>query len=155
MTGQSRFFLSTGIVLGVLGMVTLPTAAGTIVGLAACSGGGPDCTPTSPNAGGPPLRLQKAGSNITLSWGASCLGTDTDYAVYEGTIGGTFTSHASRLSSTSGLTTATFASAAGSKYYLVVPRNSAREGSYGTRTGGVERPVGLGECAAQLIGSCL
>ena len=102
-------------------------------------------------AGGSPLRLQKAGSNITLSWGASCLGTDTDYAVYEGTIGGTFTSHASRLCSTSGLTTATFAPAAGNKYYLVVPRNSAREGSYGTRTGGVERPVGLGQCAAQLI----
>jgi alpha-tubulin suppressor-like RCC1 family protein len=104
--------------------------------------------------GGSSLRLQKAGANLTLTWGASCLGTDTDYAVYEGTVGGTFTSHASRLCGTSGLTTATFASAAGSTYYLIVPRNSAREGSYGTRTGGIERPVGLGECAAQLLGSC-
>jgi len=105
-----------------------------------------------PNGG--PLRLQKAGSNVALSWGASCVGTDTDYAVYEGTIGGTFTSHASRLCSTSGLRTATFAPAVGNRYYLVVPRNSAREGSYGTRTGGAERPVGLGQCASQLIGSC-
>ena len=50
--------------------------------------------------------------------------------------------------------TATFAPAAGDRYYLVVPRNTAREGSYGTRSGGAERPAGLGQCAAQLIASC-
>jgi hypothetical protein len=104
--------------------------------------------------GGSSLRLQKAGANVTLTWGASCLGTDTDYAVYEGTVGGTFTSHASRLCSTGGLTTATLAPAVGNKYYVIVPRNASREGSYGTRTGGAERPVGTGQCAAQLIGGC-
>jgi hypothetical protein len=105
-------------------------------------------------AGGAPLLLEKAGSNITLSWAASCRGSDTDYAVYEGTIDGSFTSHAFRFCSTSGLTTKTFVPDAGNKYYLVVPRNAAREGSYGTRSGGAERPVGLTQCASQLIGSC-
>jgi hypothetical protein len=119
-----------------------------------CTTGTPVAAGRVPDAGGSPLRLQKAGSNVTLTWGASCLGTDTDYAVYEGTVGGTFTSHVSRLCSTGGLTTATFAPAAGNKYYFVVSRNASREGSYGTRTGGAERPVGTGQCAAQLIGSC-
>ena len=100
-----------------------------------CTTGTQSAAGRVPSAGGSPLRLQKAGSNVTLTWGTSCLGTDTDYAVYEGTVGGTFTSHASRLCSTGGLTTASFAPAAGNRYYLVVPRNASREGSYGTQDG--------------------
>jgi hypothetical protein len=119
-----------------------------------CTAATPSPAGRVPGAGGSALRLQRAGSNLTLTWGASCLGTDTDYAVYEGLLAGTFTSHVSRLCSTGGLTTATLTPVAGNRYYLVVPRNATRQGSYGTRSGGAERPVGTGLCAAQLISSC-
>jgi hypothetical protein len=51
--------------------------------------------------------------------------------------------------------TETFAPGAGNRYYLVVPRNAAAEGSYGTRSGAIERPVGGGACAAtQVVTPC-
>jgi hypothetical protein len=106
-------------------------------------------------ASGAPLLVGKGIlGQITLTWSASCLGTDTDYEIYEGTIGGTFTSHTSRFCSTSGATTKTLLPLPMNAYYLVVPRNSTREGSYGTKSGGVERPQGVLACLSQLIGSC-
>src|SRR5206468_2510847 len=95
---------------------------------------------------GTPLRAVKSGaSNVALSWGASCVTSDTDYEVYEGTIG-TYYSHASSVCTTAGALTTTFTPAAGSTYYLVVPRNAVREGSYGKSSGGTERPVGSAPC---------
>ena len=92
---------------------------------------------------GAQLTAAKSGSDLTLAWDASCVGSDTNYEVYEGAIGGTFSSHVSRLCSTSGTTTATFEPADGNWYYLVVPRSVDREGSYGTNSQGDERePAG-------------
>jgi len=103
---------------------------------------------------GPPLQLSKAsGSDITLSWGASCVGTDTDYEIYAGILG-SYYSHGSLYCSTGGATTKTFTPAASSVYYLVVSRNAQREGSYGKRTGGIERPVGLNACRPQQLAAC-
>ena len=85
--------------------------------------------------------MAKTDSEITLSWDASCVAGDDDYEIYEGE-GGDFTSHTSKLCTTLGATSATFVPAAGSSYYLVVPRNADREGSYGTDSNGIERPQG-------------
>ncbi len=101
---------------------------------------------------GVPLTVTKTAGNLTLSWGGSCASGDTDYEIYEGTLGASFSyNHASKFCSTAGATTMTFAAPAGSLYYLVVPRNPLGEGSYGKRTGGTERPPGASQCLPQQI----
>jgi len=106
---------------------------------------------------GQPLSVDKTGTyKITLTWDVSCLLTDTDFAIYEGTIG-EYYSHESRYCSTGNLTTKTFTPLAGSTYYLVVPLNPTREGSYGTDYilgTSAERPQGELPCQIQQIGSC-
>lgn len=101
------------------------------------------------------LVVDKAGANITVSWSASCSAGATDYGIYEGTIG-TWYSHTRKVcTDTGGDLTETFAPAAASSYYLVVPRNSAEEGSYGQSSGGAERPVGAAVCVApQVLTPC-
>jgi hypothetical protein len=88
-----------------------------------------------------------------LTWGASCLPGDTDYAAYEGWIGD-WASHFLRTCTTGGMLEATFAPGSGARYYLVVPRNAASEGSHGRTSDGLERPTGSSPCLSQLIGSC-
>ena len=111
--------------------------------------------PNGADVPGSQLSVDKeAGGEITLSWGASCLLGDTDFEVYEGTLGD-FTSHAAKFCTTGGATTKTFSPAAGSTYYLVVPRNASREGSYGTDSGVNERPQGGSACLVQSIDACL
>jgi hypothetical protein len=94
------------------------------------------------------LTLARSGaSNLALAWGASCSPIENDYAVYEGTLG-SFSSHQSVVCSTGGLTSTTIQPGAGSRYYLVVPRNNQREGSYGNTTAG-PRPPAVNACVAQ------
>jgi hypothetical protein len=99
------------------------------------------------------LTVDKSGDDITLQWADSCVATDTDYAVYEGTLGD-FTSHVSRVCTTGGATAATLPPAEGLTYYLVVPRNAGHEGSYGKTSDGVERPAAASSCLPQAIGAC-
>ena len=100
------------------------------------------------------LTIAKAPSNqITLSWDASCSVNDDDYEIYEGTIG-TFQSHGSLVCTTNGNNTKTVVPSAGDRYYLVVPRNADREGSYGTDSSNVPRTLGTPACLTQLLGSC-
>jgi hypothetical protein len=98
------------------------------------------------------LTVAKSGANLALSWSASCSSADNNYEVYEGAIG-TWYSHVP-VSCATGGTTATFAPAAGNRYYLAVPRNAANEGSYGKNSAGVERPSSAAACVGQSIGSC-
>ena len=92
-----------------------------------------------------------AGGDITLSWGASCSATDTDYSVYEGGLGSYYT-HVARLCSTGGATSVTLTPPSGaSVYYLVVPRNAAFEGVYGKASSGAPIPPGGTTCTAQLV----
>ena len=122
--------------------------------LCAASGTSAGVVPDGSFSPGTPLTIAKAaGSDVTLSWGASCTGSDTDYAVYEGTLG-VWYSHAAKLCSTGGLQTTTLTPAAGSTYYLVVAANDTNEGSYGRRSSGAERPVGAGACRTALPGAC-
>jgi len=90
-----------------------------------------------------------AGSDLKLTWGASCKTTDNDFAIYEGTIGN-YSSHAARFCTTAGATSKTFTPSVGSKYYLVVPVNGSFEGSYGPASSG-ERPPGVNACLPQSI----
>ncbi len=90
------------------------------------------------------------GGRITLSWGASCAAGDVDYAIYEGTLGA-FDSHVGKFCSTGGVTNIGFQPPAHDTYYLVVPRNARREGSYGTTSGGMQRPQGNNSCLPQEI----
>ena len=102
---------------------------------------------------GVPLAVAKAGSEIALAWSPSCLTGDDDYEIYEGTIGD-FTSHVPIFCTTGGATSKTFLPDASDRYYLVVPRNATREGSYGESSPGTERPAGVSACLPRQIGTC-
>jgi glucose/arabinose dehydrogenase len=101
---------------------------------------------------GAPLRVDRAGTQITLTWGPSCLGSDTMYGVYEGLIG-EWDGHKPRAC-TVAPTTYTFTPNPGNRFYLVVPRNAQREGSYGQNSAGLERPAGAISCIDQNIQGC-
>jgi len=112
-------------------------------------------TPDGKLVAGTPLRIGKApGGEISLTWGASCMPSDSDYEVYEGTLGA-FASHAARVCSTAGATSFDLTPAAASSYYLIVSRNGIREGSYGRSSALVERPQGQNPCLPRQIGLCL
>ena len=103
---------------------------------------------------GTPLSVEVVpGGRLKLSWGASCAADDSDYAIYEGVLGD-FESHVPIACTTDGLLNATILTSAGSAYYLVVPRNAFREGSYGRRSDGTERPEAFTTCVPHEIGSC-
>jgi hypothetical protein len=109
-----------------------------------------------PSAGvsGTPLTVSKGpGDQLTLSWGLSCSLEDTDFEVYEGRIGD-FYSHAAKTCTTGGITGAAVDPGPGNTYYLVVPRNNLREGSYGHQADGLERPPGESTCLVQLVSGC-
>lgn len=103
---------------------------------------------------GLPLTIEgAAGGQVTLRWDPSCLSTDTDFEVYEGALRD-FRSHLPRACTTGGATAFTLAPAAGNTYYLVVPRNASREGSYGTDSEGFARPASLSACFPQAVLVC-
>ena len=114
--------------------------------------------PDGDEAPGTPLTVSKAaGNDIMLDWAASCVASDTDYAVYEGLLGD-FTSHIpvdnpNPFCTTLNDTEATITPATGSRYYLVVPQGDVREGSYGKTSGG-PRPPSASACQGQLVGIC-
>jgi hypothetical protein len=107
-------------------------------------------------AGAVPVSLEiglETDGDVTLTWADSCTITDVDYAVYVGEIGD-FTSHSASQCSTGFATLATFA-APDDVYFLVVPHNGDREGSYGVDGGGTPRPRAVnGACLPQEVGAC-
>jgi hypothetical protein len=96
------------------------------------------------------LRVDRSGTSITLSWEPSCLAGDNDHGIYEGELGD-YASHVSRFCTTLGSSSRTFVPAAESSYYLVVPLNGDREGSYGSDSTGDERQQGGDACAPQAL----
>jgi len=101
------------------------------------------------------FNIVKVGLGVTMSWTAasSCNPADVDYAIYEGTLG-SFTSHVPVTCSTAPGHSWNFTPAAGNRYFLLVPVNSAREGSYGLGAGGAERPASASACKPQQIAAC-
>ena len=96
--------------------------------------------------------LVKSGLGVTMFWSgaASCNAADTDHAIYEGSLGN-FTSHVPVTCSTAPGHSWNFTPAAGNRYFLLVPINATREGSYGLGPGGAERPVSGLACRPQLV----
>jgi hypothetical protein len=117
-----------------------------------CRGGG--TAPDGTAGAGTPLGISRdAAGDLHLSWGSSCRPEDSDYEVYEGTLG-IFPSHAPRLCTTAGGTTATLTPAEGDTYYLIVPVHGVLEGSYGRDSHGTERPPGVSACRPQVVRNC-
>ena len=113
----------------------------------------PGAVPDGFDVPGVPLSVVTApGGQIKLSWGAACIPSGSDYAVYEGVLG-SYYSHASKLCTTGGSTSALLTPGTGSRYYLVVPTNALFEGSYGNNSLGIEIPVGGGACRMQKLGA--
>lgn len=107
-------------------------------------------------AEGEPLLVAKSGGGaVTLSWGESCRASDSDYAIYQGTLGSLpVYDHVKLVCSTGGARQRNIASPAGGDlYWLVTPRNQLREGSLGKSSAGVERPqpAGLQKCLTRMF----
>lgn len=94
-----------------------------------------------------------ADGSVTLTWGDSCVESDFDYGVYEGTLGD-FASHMPLNCSTEGLTEAVAQPESGNRYFIVVPRNGTTEGSYGADSAGVQRAASTAACVAQDMVDC-
>jgi hypothetical protein len=121
-----------------------------------CASGGSDAgeVPDGDDLAGQQLLLTLQGNgDIVMSWDDSCLATDTDYAIYEGTLGN-FTSHGPKLCSTGGLTSAFITPGGGDHYYLSVPNNGSFEGSYGSASDSTPRVQGGSACMMQSVGTC-
>lgn len=108
-------------------------------------------TPESQSLGQPLLIRKNGGApaNLDLTWGDSCGTAQSDFAVYEGTLGGWY-SHASIYCSTiGGFSVSSLVPGGAATYYLVVPLSAVSfdlEGSYGKDSSGVEIPRGTGVC---------
>lgn len=104
-----------------------------------------------------PLHVDRgAGGSLILTWGASCSPSATAYGIYEGTfpIAGAY-NHRANTCPAGTSTTATITPGAGNRYYLVVPRTAAAEGSYGKDSANHEIPQGVVVCLpAQNLTSC-
>jgi len=106
--------------------------------------------PDGENGSVPLIVTPAGGDRLRLSWGVSCAPGDNDYEVYEGIIG-SFASPLPVLCSTGGLTSVVITPGAANTFYIVVPRNSLVEGSYGTRSDGTERPPSPFACLEQTV----
>ena len=124
----------------------------------------PDSTdPTSyvafpPATGTWMIRAHGAGvspGSLLLTWDPPCNDAtvpNQDYAVYQGTIG-QWTSFASVTCTTGHERSWLLENPPAGLFWLVVPQNSANEGSYGQATSG-DRPPAASPCKPQEVGPC-
>jgi hypothetical protein len=93
--------------------------------------------------------------SVVLTWDLPCNDAtvpNQDYAVYQGTTGD-WTDLTSLTCTTGRRTTWLIENPTADSFWLVVPQNSANEGSYGQSSMG-ERPPALSACKPQAIASC-
>jgi len=105
----------------------------------------------------PGLKIVRNGAgtdpSITLRWNPSCSFGDTDYEIYQGSLGALPAyDHEHVLCSTAGATSATFNAGSGDRYYLVVPTDGIEEGSYGVDAADAQRPRATLSCRNQVPG---
>ena len=98
------------------------------------------------------LTVERNGSGLRLDWTAGCGFAAPDYAVYVGTLGD-WDSHVPAACSTGGSPSADIAAGAGSRFYVVVPRDAQNEGSYGTTSEGAERSASATACVDEQNGT--
>ena len=119
-------------------------------------------TPGAANAGtqpgGVPATMtvgHGTGSSLVLSWGPSCSPAAQDYAIYEGEIGNWYSHTEIDCSDDLGDGTEEIIPSSGNRYYIIVPRVTMEEGSYGRDSNSAERPQGTFTCApVQALGAC-
>ena len=95
--------------------------------------------------------------DVLLSWGASCQLSDDDYGIYEGTLGDFTTRDLVTCGTGGALASDPITPAGPATYYLVVPNNGIREGSYGRLKVGAaaqERSPSASACFEQSLGFC-
>ena len=101
--------------------------------------------------------LGKSGSDILFTWSAAKTTCNpTTYEIYRGTLG-SYYSHAALTCDTSGLTNWTNTSGlldANNYYYLIVPANATKEGSYGLNSSNGEIPQAATACLPQDLTAC-
>lgn len=138
-------------------VVTYETGAGLDAVRLTVDGGEPagaGAVPDGYTVPGSPLTVGKVqGGDVELSWSASCAAADHDYAVYQGLLGD-WSGQTPVTCSTASATSASFTPAAGDRYFLVVPRTTGSEGSYGFRGDGAERPPSPSACVTQVLATC-
>lgn len=108
------------------------------------------------------LLVDYAVDRVRLSWGASCLLEDFDYAVYRGSLNvdmsaNAFDDHGQMSCSTSGAELFQYTDLGPeSWYYLVAPHNGTFVGSLGSDSNGTARTLGSGAACplTQDVGSC-
>ncbi len=99
-------------------------------------------------------------ADLFLNWEASCSTDAESYGIYEGVIGAWYSHTLLDCDDDGSDFSEQITPAAGNTYYLVVPRTSTAEGSYGKCSPGVcgaadERPVGAVQCVApQALPAC-
>jgi hypothetical protein len=95
------------------------------------------------------------GGSLTLSWGPPCNDVEVpgqDYAVYQGTLGDW--SNLTSVTCTTGQARSQLIETDDvDLFWLVVPQNSANEGSYGLSSSG-ERAPAVVPCRPQAVGAC-
>jgi hypothetical protein len=107
-----------------------------------------------PGRGEPPLSITGLpGGQLHLSWAPSCAAGDDDYEIYRGTLGDP-SSHVPLTCTTGGLTSVTLDPGPGSSYFLAVPRNETREGSYGRGSDDLPRFRPVAACLLQETVHC-
>jgi hypothetical protein len=114
---------------------------------------------TSPDgSGGTPLRVAKAGAgSLTVTWGASCSGGASNYAIYEGNLSmlrSGLWDHVPVTCAAGVDLTETFVPGAGGRYFLIAPLASGSEGRLGKSSSGVDRPASPSACAPREAASC-
>jgi hypothetical protein len=105
---------------------------------------------------GQPLRVAKFGSEVILTWGPSCITSDTDYSVYAAPMP-LYGLHEPLTCTTGGLLEHRFLPPTGDHYFIVVPHNGVKEGSHGMHDPGpgpLERVPSPAVCYPQEIGVC-
>ena len=93
--------------------------------------------------------------SVVLTWDLACNDAEVpgqDYAVYRGTMGN-WTDLTSLTCTTGRQTTFLVEDPPANSFWMVVPQNSANEGSYGWSSSG-ERPQAVSACKPQAIAAC-
>jgi hypothetical protein len=110
-----------------------------------------------PESGGSPLRVDRSAGSLVLTWGPSCSGQATDYAIYEGTLAAlrAGTPDLAPVTCTAGLDrTQAFVPGGGDRYYLVAAAAPGSEGALGTTSAGTERAAAVAACAPREASNC-
>jgi hypothetical protein len=113
---------------------------------------GPGAVPNGASVPGEQLSLTELpGGDLALDWAPSSCNLATDYVVHEGTIGD-YASHDAIVCSTGGETQTTITPSAGSRYYLIAPRDDTVVGSNGRSSIGAPRPPANTACLPRALG---